>query len=98
MFAAAGGDHNVRNALAALIVADACGVPVSDAAATLGGFKGAERRFELKGDLRGIKVFDDYGHHPDRDSRHIGRARGALSSLAKLWAIWQPHTYSRTLH
>lgn len=90
------GDHNVRNALVALIVADACGVSVADAARTLGGFKGVERRFELKGDLRGIKVFDDYGHHPTEIRATLAAARGRFP-LAKLWAVWQPHTYSRTL-
>ncbi len=90
------GDHNVRNALAALVVADACGVPAADAARTLGGFKGAERRFELKGDLRGIKVFDDYGHHPTEIRATLSAARGRFP-LAKLWAVWQPHTFSRTL-
>ncbi len=90
------GDHSVRNALAALVVADACGVSAADAARTLGGFKGAERRFELKGDLRGIKVFDDYGHHPTEIRATLSAARGRFP-LAKLWAVWQPHTYSRTL-
>ncbi|MCX6019741.1 MAG: Mur ligase family protein [Chloroflexi bacterium] len=58
------GEHNVRNALAALIVADACGVPVAQAAAALSSYRGAERRFELKGEARGVRIIDDYAHHP----------------------------------
>jgi UDP-N-acetylmuramate--alanine ligase len=89
------GEHNVRNALAALIVADACGVPVADAARALGAFRGTERRFELKGEARGVRVFDDYGHHPTEIKATLSGARMRFP-LARIWAIWQPHTYSRT--
>ncbi len=89
------GEHNVRNALAALIVADACGVPAADAARALGAFRGAERRFEFKGEARGVRVFDDYAHHPTEIKATLAGAR-ARFPLARIWAIWQPHTYSRT--
>lgn len=89
------GEHNVRNALAALIVADACGVPVAQAAAALGTFRGAERRFELKGEARGVRIVDDYAHHPTEIRATLAAAR-LRYPLAKIWAVWQPHTFSRT--
>jgi UDP-N-acetylmuramate--alanine ligase len=89
------GEHNVRNALAALIVADACGVPVSDAAKSLGGFRGATRRFEFKGEANGVRVFDDYAHHPTEIKATLHGARLRFP-VANIWAIWQPHTFSRT--
>ncbi len=89
------GEHNVRNALAALIVADACGVPISDAAETLTTFRGADRRFEFKGESRGIRVFDDYAHHPTEIRATLAGARMRFP-VGRLWAIWQPHTFSRT--
>jgi len=89
------GEHNVRNALAALVVADACGVPVAQAAAALGSFRGAERRFELKGEARGVRVVDDYAHHPTEIRATLAAAR-LRYPLARIWAVWQPHTFSRT--
>ncbi len=89
------GEHNVRNALAALIVADACGVPVAQAAAALSSYRGAERRFELKGEARGVRIIDDYAHHPTEIRATLAAAR-LRYPLAKIWAVWQPHTYSRT--
>ncbi len=89
------GEHNVRNALAALVVADACGVPVAQAAAALGSFRGAERRFEVIGEARGVRVIDDYAHHPTEIRATLAAAR-LRYPLAKIWAVWQPHTYSRT--
>jgi UDP-N-acetylmuramate--alanine ligase len=91
-----GGEHNVRNALAALITADVCGVPVASASESLGAFRGAERRFEFKGEARGIRVFDDYAHHPTEIRATLAAARLRFP-VGRLYAIWQPHTYSRTL-
>ena len=88
------GQHNVLNALAVLIVADACGVPLEDAAEALGGYHGAARRFQLKGERRGIRVFDDYGHHPTEIRATLAGARLRFP-VGNIWAIWQPHTYSR---
>ncbi|MFC1463277.1 MAG: UDP-N-acetylmuramate--L-alanine ligase [Candidatus Brachytrichaceae bacterium NZ_4S206] len=89
------GEHNVLNALAALATADACGVPVSEAVKSLGGYKGASRRFELKGEARGVRIFDDYAHHPTEIKATLRGARQRFP-LGNIWAIWQPHTYSRT--
>lgn len=90
------GEHNVLNALAALVTADLCGVPVSEAAKSLGGYKGASRRFELKGEANGIRIFDDYAHHPTEIKATLRGAR-LRYPVANIWAIWQPHTYSRTV-
>ncbi|HQV69234.1 MAG: UDP-N-acetylmuramate--L-alanine ligase [Anaerolineae bacterium] len=90
------GNHNVRNALAALIVADACGVPLDKAAESVGVYRGAGRRFEMRGEKRGIKVFDDYAHHPTEIKATLQGARMRYP-VARIWAIWQPHTFSRTV-
>ena len=90
------GEHNVRNALAALVVAEACGVPAAQAAESLGVFRGADRRFELKGEARGIRIFDDYAHHPTEIKATLQGARMRYP-VGNIWAIWQPHTYSRTI-
>ncbi len=90
------GEHNVLNALAALVAADALGAPIAEAVKSLGGYHGAGRRFELKGEARGIRVIDDYAHHPTeiRATLHGARLR---YPVANIWAIWQPHTFSRTV-
>lgn len=90
------GDHNVLNALASLAVAEAVGAPVEDAVKSLGGFLGSGRRFELRGERRGIRVFDDYAHHPT-EIRATLRAARQRFPVARIWAVWQPHTYSRTI-
>jgi UDP-N-acetylmuramate--alanine ligase len=90
------GEHNVLNALAALATADACGVPVDEAVRSLGGYKGAGRRFELKGEARGIRIFDDYAHHPTEIKATLRGARLRFP-IGNIWAVWQPHTYSRTV-
>lgn len=90
------GEHNVLNALAALVAADACGVPIDEAAKSLGGYRGAGRRFELKGEARGIRIIDDYAHHPTEIRATLRGARQRYP-VANIWAIWQPHTFSRTV-
>ena len=90
------GEHNVRNALAALIVAQAQGVPLAQAAAILGQFAGVERRFEWKGEAAGVTIFDDYAHHPTEIRATLAAARARFPQRP-LWAVFQPHTFSRTL-
>jgi UDP-N-acetylmuramate--alanine ligase len=89
------GEHNVRNALAALAVIAALGLPLHEAAAKLSYFKGTGRRFEVKGEKRGILVIDDYAHHPTEIKATLAAAR-ARYPQHRIWAVWQPHTYSRT--
>ncbi|QPC81924.1 UDP-N-acetylmuramate--L-alanine ligase [Phototrophicus methaneseepsis] len=89
------GEHNVFNALAALIVADLQGVPFDTAAAALATFKGAGRRFDLRAEVDGIAIVDDYAHHPTAIRKMIDVAHARYPDR-DVWAIWQPHTYSRT--
>lgn len=89
------GSHNARNALAALAVAHQMGLPTSDAAEALAEFKGTQRRFEVRGEFSGIAVIDDYAHHPTEIKATLAAARNRYPGR-KVWAVWQPHTYSRT--
>lgn len=89
------GVHNVRNALAALAVAATCDVATEAALAALAEYQGAARRFEWKGERRGVAVIDDYAHHPTEVAATLAAARGRYPQ-ARIWAVFQPHTYSRT--
>lgn len=89
------GVHNVTNALAALAVAHRLGLPLEAAALALGEFEGTGRRFELRGDVAGVTVIDDYAHHPTEIRATLSAARDRYGER-RLWAVWQPHTYSRT--
>jgi UDP-N-acetylmuramate--alanine ligase len=90
------GQHNVRNALAAL----ACGIgpwalTVEQMAPGLAGFVGAERRFERLGTAQGVEVVDDYAHHPTELRATLVAAREAFPTR-RIIAAFQPHLYSRT--
>ncbi len=89
------GKHNILNALAALIVAQLLNLPLSDAARALGQFSGTGRRFEVRGEVNGITVIDDYAHHPTEIQATLAAARFRYPR-SHLWVVWQPHTYSRT--
>ncbi len=89
------GRHNALNALAALSVADLLGIEWQRAAAPLAAFQGTGRRFELRGTVRGVTVIDDYAHHPTEIRATLAAARGRFPGEV-IWAVWQPHTYSRT--
>jgi UDP-N-acetylmuramate--alanine ligase len=89
------GIHNVKNALAALVVADHLGISWSRAAGTLSHFTGVGRRFEEKGQVGDILVVDDYAHHPTEIRATLAAARARYPGRA-IWAVFQPHTYSRT--
>ncbi|GAB4578872.1 MAG: UDP-N-acetylmuramate--L-alanine ligase [Anaerolineales bacterium] len=89
------GQHNVLNALAALSVAYMLGLSLPAAARALGEYRGAGRRFEIRGEVNGILVIDDYAHHPTEIRATLAAAR-ARYPHRKLWAVWQPHTFSRT--
>lgn len=89
------GLHNVRNALAALSVADILGIDMTCAVNALRMFRGTARRFELKGEAAGITVIDDYAHHPTEVRATLAAARMRYGSR-RLVVYLQPHTYSRT--
>jgi UDP-N-acetylmuramate--alanine ligase len=88
------GAHNVLNARAALAALGAAGFDLDRAAAALADFRGVRRRLEVKGERNGVRIYDDYAHHPTE-------VRAALSALrelnpTRLVAVFQPHLYSRT--
>jgi UDP-N-acetylmuramate--alanine ligase len=88
------GEHNVLNALAALAVLDLVGVAPLDAAPALQRFTGAARRFQVKGEVDGITVVDDYAHHPTELKATLKAARAG--GWARIIGAFQPHLYSRT--
>jgi UDP-N-acetylmuramate--alanine ligase len=83
----------LQNALAAVAVAMEVGLPFERIAAGLREFRGAERRFEIRGEPRGILVVDDYGHHPTEIAAVLAAAR-ALDR--RIVVAFQPHRYTRT--
>ena len=89
------GEYNVRNALAALAIIDLLGLPRERAAKAIADFSGTGRRFQLRGEVDGISVFDDYAHHPTEIKATLAGARARYPER-RIWAVWQPHTYSRT--
>lgn len=88
------GRHNVLNSLAAVSVARWMGHDAYTAARSLAGFSGVRRRFQLKGERSGIRVVDDYAHHPTELSATLDTARA--TSEGRVIAVFQPHRYSRT--
>lgn len=90
------GEHNVRNALAALAAVYAAGVPLGAVISAFETFKGTARRFEHVGTTAGgVALYSDYGHHPTAIKAVLSAARARFPD-ARLWAVWQPHTFSRT--
>jgi UDP-N-acetylmuramate--alanine ligase len=88
------GRHNVLNALAAAAMARELGIAWSDVARGLGGFHGAERRFQRRGEAAGVAVVEDYGHHPTEIAAVIAAAKSIVEG--KLILAFQPHRYTRT--
>ena len=89
------GRHNALNAAAAFAVAVELGVAPEPAAAALAHFSGASRRFEFKGEGRGVRVYDDYAHHPTEVRAALSAAR-AVAGQHKVHVLFQPHLFSRT--
>lgn len=89
------GEHNLRNALAVVTVADWLHLPLTAVAQALAEFKGTERRFEVHAAPNGVVLVDDYAHHPTEIRATLAAARARFPQR-RLWAVWQPHTYSRT--
>ena len=89
------GEHNVLNAAAVLAVGLELGLPAASLLDGLVKFHGAGRRFELKGSAGGVRIIDDYGHHPTEIRVTLEAAR-RYAGGGKLLVIFQPHRYSRT--
>ena len=90
------GKHNVYNALAATAVALELDVPFEKIVAAFATFKNANRRFQFKGEAKGITVVDDYGHHPTEILATLSAAKNS-SAGKRTVVVFQPHRYSRTL-
>jgi UDP-N-acetylmuramate--alanine ligase len=90
------GMHNVRNAAAAAAVALYLSVPSDLIREGLAAFAGVGRRFDVKGDVNGITVIDDYGHHPAEIRATLDAARGC--KFNRILVLFQPHRFTRTQH
>jgi len=88
------GRHNIANSLAALAVGQEVGMSFERVAEIMPIFRGAKRRFQIKGNVGGIRVVDDYGHHPTEIFTTLRAARDATEG--RVICIFQPHRYSRT--
>jgi len=88
------GTHNVLNATAAIAVGTALDIPVDQIRAALDSFRGVDRRFQLKGTAAGVRVIDDYGHHPTEIRATLAAARQC--GFRRVHAVFQPHRYTRT--
>ena len=89
------GQHNVRNALAAIAAAVYCEVPLPDACHALHTYRGVARRFQQLGEVNNVLIVDDYAHHPTEINATLSAARDRFPTR-RIWAIFQPHTFSRT--
>ncbi len=88
------GTHNVLNATAAIAVGTALDIPAERIRSALDGFRGVDRRFQLKGAAAGVSVIDDYGHHPTEIRATLAAARQC--GFRRVHVIFQPHRFTRT--
>ncbi len=88
------GRHNIYNALAAFAVADYMGVDAQSITKSMHQFTGVHRRFEILGKFNGITVADDFAHHPTELAATLTAAK--QMNFNRVWAVFQPHTFSRT--
>jgi len=88
------GRHNVLNSLAAAAVGRELEIPFEQIQAGLAAYTGVARRLELKGEVRGIRVIDDYGHHPTEVLAVLGTLKEAYAG--RILVVFQPHRYTRT--
>ena len=88
------GEHNVRNATAAIAVGIGLDIPTAQIREGLANFAGVDRRFQFKGRVNGITVIDDYGHHPTEIRATLSAARQC--GYRRIHVIFQPHRYTRT--
>ena len=88
------GSHNVDNAVAALALGHLLGISSETMRQGLSEFTGTDRRFQLKGEISGVTIIDDYAHHPTEIAATLNTAKKCPHKT--LWCVFQPHTYSRT--
>jgi UDP-N-acetylmuramate--alanine ligase len=90
------GAHNILNAMAAIAVGMGLEIPVELIRKGIAQFRGVDRRFQLRGMAAGVRVVDDYGHHPTEILATLAAARQWLGTAGKIHVIFQPHRYTRT--
>jgi len=90
------GRHNVANALAAIAVGLDVEVPFVSIQKALAAFAGVQRRFQLRGNVAGVTVVDDYGHHPAEIRATLAAAKAGFDG--RVVAVFQPHRFTRTFH
>jgi UDP-N-acetylmuramate--alanine ligase len=88
------GVHNVLNATAAIAAGLELDVPLDSIREAIGGYAGVDRRFQVRGQARGVTVIDDYGHHPTEIRATLAAAQ--LCNFQRIHAVFQPHRYTRT--
>lgn len=88
------GVHNVYNALASIATTHILGIPIETILNSIEEYKGTHRRLEIKGIINGIKIVDDYAHHPTEIKASLKALK--ISAENHIWCIFQPHTYTRT--
>ena len=88
------GEYNLLNALAAVATVTEVGVPIGEALTYIQKFTGVRRRFEVKGEVGGVLVVDDYAHHPLAVKNILAAAKQQFAG--RIWCVFQPHLYSRT--
>ncbi len=90
------GEHNLLNALAAIACCHSLGVSIESIVETLGNYRGTQRRFDELGETRqGLRIVDDYAHHPTEIMATLKAARNMKNK--NIWCVFQPHTYTRTM-
>ncbi|MBP2473669.1 UDP-N-acetylmuramate--alanine ligase [Crossiella equi] len=90
------GEHMAGNAVAALLAGLELGAPLDGLREGLAAFGGVRRRFEFKGQEAGVRVYDDYAHHPTEVDAQLRAARPVVGGTGRLVVVFQPHLYSRT--
>ncbi len=88
------GEHNMRNAMASLALTLSLGVDFEVAARALGSFRGVQRRYERIGEVAGVRIIDDYAHHPSEVAATLAAA--AMEDAGRVVCVFQPHRYTRT--
>lgn len=89
------GRHNMLNACATVALCDQLRLDLAKVGEVLAAFRGTQRRFEIKGTIHGVTIVDDYAHHPTEIRATLAAAREQFGTR-RIWAVFQPHTYSRT--
>lgn len=92
-----GGLHNARNALAAMLAARHVGVPLAASSESLGRFRGVKRRLELRGEAAGVRVYDDFAHHPTAIEATIAALRAQLGGEGRILAVTEPRSNTMRL-